>query len=43
MTIDRGQYGQIIISDIINGFLVTRQYYGYTRKEAKAIFNSDTK
>jgi len=38
MLIERGQYGQWVISDIIKGHLVTRQYYGYTKKEATQEF-----
>lgn len=31
------------VSTIINGYLVTRTYYGYTKREAIALFRSETK
>ena len=31
--------GSWVVSDIIDGYLVTRVYYGYTRSEAIALFN----
>jgi hypothetical protein len=43
MLIERGQYGQWVISDLVNGYLVTRQYYGYTKKEAVREFAHTTR
>jgi len=43
MTTTKGQYGQWIISDIINGYLVIRQYYGYTKREALQMFKHETR
>tara|TARA_R110000824_G_scaffold340888_1_gene527353 strand:- start:639 stop:773 length:135 start_codon:yes stop_codon:yes gene_type:complete len=34
MIIDKNVYGAYVISDIINGCLVSKQYYYYTKKEA---------
>lgn len=30
--------GAIVISDTIGGYLVTRSYYGYTRRDAIRLF-----
>jgi hypothetical protein len=38
MTIEKGRYGQWIISDIVEGYYVHRQYYGYSKKEAIQLF-----
>lgn len=35
--------GAIEVSDIIADHLVRRVYYGYTRREAAAMFRSETK
>jgi hypothetical protein len=37
MTITRKNSG-IEVSDIVNGYLVTKLYIGYTVKEAKSLF-----
>lgn len=34
MTIERNHHGAYVITAIINGYLVTRQYYGYTKRDA---------
>lgn len=34
--------GALVISDIIGGYLVSRTYYGYTVREARAMFRRDT-
>lgn len=41
MLIEKGKYGQYIVSDIVENVLVTKQYYGYTKKEAKKLFNEE--
>ena len=33
--------GALIISDIIDGYLVSKTYYGYTKKEAVKLFRSE--
>lgn len=43
MLIERNIYGAYVISDIINGYLVTKQYYGYTKRESIRRFKADTK
>ena len=34
ITIERGQYGQYIVSALVDGYLWQEQYYGYTKREA---------
>jgi hypothetical protein len=41
MTIEHNHAGAWIISDIIAGYLVTRTYYGYTKREAVALFRAN--
>ena len=43
MTIERNHEGAYVISDIVAGYLVTRRYYGYTKREAIRMFREDTK
>lgn len=43
MTIERTFQGAIKISAIVNGFLVTRQYFGYTKREAIKLFKNEIK
>jgi hypothetical protein len=38
MTIERTFQGAWRISAIVDGYLVTRQFFGYTRKEAISAF-----
>ena len=33
--------GAWTISDIVNGYLVSRTYYGYTKREAMAAFRAE--
>ena len=35
--------GAWVISDIIGGYLVTRTYYGYTKRESTRMFRSETR
>jgi len=35
--------GAIEISDIIDGYLVTRQYFGHTKRQAIRLFKSEAK
>ena len=45
ITIERGQYGQYVASALVDGYLWTKQYHGYTKREAlkdaHAEFNSE--
>lgn len=41
MTIEKVQ-GWYVISDIIGGYLVTKKYIGYTKKESIALFKKAT-
>lgn len=44
MTIEKRFHdGAWVISDVINGFLVTRVYMGYSKKEAITMFKRDSK
>ena len=35
--------GSYVVSDIIDGHLVTRTYYGYTKKECRRMFRNEFK
>lgn len=35
--------GAIEVSDVIEGYLVRRVYFGYTKRQAAALFRADTK
>lgn len=41
MTVERNIYGAWVCSDIVNGYWVTRQYYGYTKREAMRLFRKE--
>ena len=43
MTIERNHAGAWIISDIIGHHLITRRYYGHTKREAMRLFKAETK
>lgn len=43
MSIERTREGGWVVSDIIGGYLVTRQYYGYTKREALQLFRQYAK
>jgi hypothetical protein len=43
MTIERTFQGAWRISKVIDGYLVTRQYMGYSKREARVQFNADTR
>jgi hypothetical protein len=42
MTIERTFQGAWRVSAIVDGYLVTRQFFGYTKKEAVAAFKEAT-
>lgn len=41
MTITKSINGAYVISSIVNGYLVTRTYMGFTKKEALAMFKDE--
>jgi len=41
MTIEKNYEGAWVVSDIVNGFRVSRRYYGYTMREALAMFKRE--
>ena len=41
MTVTRLHSGAYQVSAIIRGYLVTRTYYGYTKREAVRLFRED--
>lgn len=43
MSIERNHEGAWIVSTIHGGFLITRKYYGYTKKQAIALFKNELK
>lgn len=43
MTIERTFQGAYKISAIVNGYLVSRQYMGYTKREAIQAFKQEIK
>jgi hypothetical protein len=43
MTATRNQYGAWVISTFVGNYLVSRQYYGYTKREALACFREETR
>lgn len=43
MTIERTFQGAWRVSAMIDGYLVSRQYFGYTKREAVAAFREDTR
>ena len=43
MTIERGVYGGWVVSDVINGYLVSRLYIGYTKRQARQRFIAEHK
>lgn len=43
MTIERLHNGAWQISDIVNGYLVTRTYYFYTKRDAMRAFKREMK
>lgn len=38
MTVEKNIHGAWVISDIVDGYLVTRMYYYCTKREAKRLF-----
>ena len=42
MSVERNYEGAYVISDIVNGYLVTKRYYGYTKREAVALFKKES-
>lgn len=43
MTVVKGIQGQWMISSIVGGYLVAKQYFGYTKREAVSEYKKDVK
>jgi hypothetical protein len=43
MTIEKNIHGALVISAVIGGYLISRQYYGYTRREAVRLFRDEVR
>lgn len=43
MTITKNYEGAWVVSDIVAGYLMTRRYYYYTKREALAAFKREIK
>lgn len=43
ISIEKTITGWLVLSTIHNGYLVTRKYQGYTRREAIAMFKAELK
>ena len=41
MTATRNMHGAWVVSGIVDGYLVTRRYYGYTRRQAIAMWKEE--
>lgn len=41
MSIERNYEGAWVVSDIVGGYRVCRRYYGYSRREALAMFRRE--
>jgi hypothetical protein len=41
MIVNKNVYGAWVISSVIKGYLVTKQYYGYTKRQAIQKFNTE--
>lgn len=35
--------GAYVVSDLVDGYLVTRTYYGFTKREAVRMFREETR
>ena len=43
MTIEKNYEGAWVVSDIVGGYLVTRRYYFYTKREAVRLFRQEVR
>jgi hypothetical protein len=41
LDVTRGAHGQWVIAALVHNHLETRRYYGYTKKEAIALFKNE--
>jgi hypothetical protein len=41
ITVERNHAGAYVLSAIHGGYLVSRQYYGYTKREAVRLFKEE--
>jgi hypothetical protein len=42
MSVEKTIQGAWKVSAIVNGYLVTKQYFGYTKREAIALFREES-
>jgi hypothetical protein len=40
ITVTRGREGQWVVSAVINGYYESRQFFGYSRREAVSMFRA---
>ena len=43
MSVERNREGYWVVSDVVGGYLVTRKYLYYSKREAIRMFREDTK
>jgi hypothetical protein len=43
MIAEKNYEGAWVVSDIVGGYLVTRRYYYYTKREALAMFRAEAR
>lgn len=43
MTIEKNIYGAWTVSDVVDGYLIRRTYYMYTKREAVRAFRAEMK
>lgn len=43
ISIERKHDGSLVLSAIVDGYLVQRRYYGYGKQEARRMFKEDVK
>ncbi len=43
ITTNRNRSGGLVLSAIVGGYLVSRQFYGYTKREALQLFRAEIK
>ena len=41
MIVEKNYEGAWVVSDIVNGYRVARRYYGYTKRQALAMFRAE--
>ena len=43
MTVTKNPNGSLTVSKVINGYLYTKTYYGYTKREAVSLYTRESK